>query len=113
MRVLFAAAVLIAVSAAAGLMIAQWGCSPTSDESTDVLVDNQRLRSENENLAQENARLSADNENLRERMNEQLIEGAEQEGLALDNERLRGELERARIDAAAELARREQLEETL
>ena len=113
MRILLAAATLIAMLAGAGLMVAQWGCSVASDAPTDVLVANQRLRSENARLVQENARLSADNENLQQRLNEQLIEGAGQEGLARDNERLRGELGRARVDAAEELARRDQLEEEL
>ena len=113
MRILFAAATLIAVSAGAGLLVTQWGCSVPSDAPADVLVANQRLRSENDRLVQENARLSADNENLQQRLNEQLIEGAGQQGLARDNERLRGELERARVDAAEESARRDQLEEAL
>ncbi len=113
MRILLAAATLIAVAAGAGLMVTQWGCAVPSDAPTDVLVANQRLRSENDSLVQENARLSADNENLQQRLNEQLIDGAEQDILVRDNERLRGELERARVDAAEESARRDQLEEAL
>ena len=59
------------------------------------------------------ARLSAENEKLRERLNEQSIEGSGQGSVALENERLRGDLERVRINAAEELERRDHLEEVL
>ena len=112
MRIL-ATATLIAILASAGSVAAQWWWPFGSDEPTDILLENQRLSSENENLVRERARLSAENESLRQRLNELQIEGAGQAGVARENERLRGELERARIDAAEELARRDQLEDTL
>ena len=71
------------------------------------------MRSENDRLVRENVRLSTENENLQERLNELLREQPVQEGLTLENQRLRGELDRTRIDAAEELARRDQLEEAI
>ena len=113
MRVMYAAATVIAVSASAGAIAAQ-GCRPAGDdEPAAVLVENQRLHSENETLTQENVRLSTENENLQERLNELLIEGAGQETVALENVRLTGELQQARIELAEESARREELQGSL
>ena len=113
MKILYAAATMIAISVSAGLIAAQ-GCRPVGEpEPAVVLVENQRLRSENDSLVRENVRLSTENENLQERLNELLREQPVQEGLTLENQRLRGELDRTRIDAAEELARRDQLEEAI
>ena len=113
MKILYAAATMIAISVSAGLIAAQ-GCRPVGEpEPAIVLVENQRLRSENDSLVRENVRLSTENENLQERLNELLREQPVQEGLTLENQRLRGELDRTRIDAAEELARRDQLEEAI
>ena len=113
MRILFAAASLIAILASVGLIAAQWWWPFGSDVPTDVLLDNQRLRLENENLVGESARLSAENESLRERLNELEREAERREPLEVEIERLRGELERARIALAEQSARAEQLERSL
>lgn len=83
MRILFAAATLIAISTSAGLIALQWWWPSGFDEPTDVLAENQRLYSEHESLVQETVLLSAENENLRERLTEQLIEGVGQGSVAL------------------------------
>ena len=65
MRIMYAAATVIVVSASVGLIAAQ-GCRPSGDnDPAVVLVENQRLLSENEALTQENVRLSTENESLR------------------------------------------------
>ena len=113
MRILHAAAIVIAISASVG-MIAVLGCRSSGDVEPDlVLAENQGLRAENASLVQENVRLSTENENLQEQLNDLLIEGASQETLALENVRLTGELQRAQRDLAGETARREELQEGL
>lgn len=98
MRIMYAAATVIAISATAGLIAAQ-GCRPSGDDEREiVLVENQRLLSENEGLERENVRLLTENENLQERLNELLIEGAGQETLALENVRLTGVTDVASVD---------------
>lgn len=114
MKILFKVVAVSAIAAGAGLLLASGSCGSTSGEPpAEILVENQRLRSENESLALENERLSTTNQDLQERLNELRIEGAGQASLALENVRLSGELERARIDAAEEAARRDELEDTL
>ena len=113
MRILFAAATLIAILASAGLIAAQWWWPFGSDPPTDVLLQNQRLRLENENLVGESARLSAENESLRERLNELEREERRREPLLVEIERLRGDLERARIELAESRATASQLERSL
>lgn len=114
MNILFRVGTVTAIAAGAGLVLGSGSCGSTSGEPpAEILVENQRLRSENESLALENERLSTTNQDLQARLNDLRVEGAEQQGLALENERLRGELERARIDAAEEAARRDQLEEAI
>ena len=110
-----ALAIAVAVVVVTGLVVVQYGGSRSTSEpaAVDVLVESQRLRSQNESLVRRNARLTTENENLQARVNELQVEGAGQGNLALELERLRGELERARRDLVEESATREQLEETL
>ncbi len=113
MRVLSVTATLIAILVGgAGLVAFQWWPFGSNEPSPDSLVENQRLRSQNENLVRENARLSADNENLRERLNELRRDEAERGPLEVEIERLTGERDRARNDLAEARAITGQLERT-
>ena len=109
-------AIAVAVVVVTGFVVVQFGDDRSTSgtvASADVLVENQRLRSQNETLVQRNGRLSAENESLQARVNELQVEGAGQGNLQLELERVRGEYERARRDLAEESARREQVEDTL
>ncbi len=108
MRLLLIAATLIAILASTGFAAQRWWPFG-SDERTDVLLENQRLRLGNERLVQENAGLLADNENLRERLNELAREGERLGPLPVEIERLRGERDQARFDLAEASATVQQL----